>query len=103
MPQTPHAPPSVRARIGGRWAITSWLVGIAALFTLIPALAPVGGIDVNPLTTADPTIVGVAAQVGAVCAVILIAHLTIFRHRAEHPVPVWWVFALGVAGGVVRR
>ena len=102
MPQTPHAPPSVRARIGGRWAITSWLVGIAALFTLIPALAPVGGIVVNPLTTADPTIVGVAAQVGAVCAVILIAHLTIFRHRAEHPVPVWWVFALGVAGGGAR-
>ncbi len=78
-----------RALIGGRWAISvqGWLVTLA--------VAEVAALTVR-------TSVGPAQKLGlmllamlAAALVLLAANSTLFRHRATHPVPLWWVMALG--------
>lgn len=94
-------PPSARERIGGRWAISGWLYGItAALALLVSALSGLGAtfLTIAPVHAWWSPLF----QVAAVWLVIWVADLTVFRNRATHPVPVWWVCALGAVGGLAR-
>lgn len=102
MPLTPPAPPSARARIGGRWAVSVRLAVVSVALMAIAAAAQRAGAGVDPFGLPAPGPLAVALQGAGICALILVAHLTVFRHRAERPVPVWSVFALGVLGGAVR-
>ncbi len=83
--------PSARtqALIGGRWAISLKGLALVLVVWLGTAVATSGtGSDTVAVAT-------VAAGVAAGGAVMLAAHLTLFRNRATRPVPVWWVAALG--------
>jgi hypothetical protein len=102
MPSIRRAPPSARERIGGRWAISLQLAVVTAATIALASVVPLGGIVTSPFDRASATPTAVAAQIAAVWLVLLVAHLTLFRRRAERPVPAWWVFALGVVGSAVR-
>ncbi len=102
MPLTPPAPPSARARIGGRWAVSVRLAVVSVALMAIAALAQRVGVGLDPFGLPPAGPLAVALQGAGICALILVAHLTVFRHRAERPVPVVAVFALGVLGGAVR-
>lgn len=93
--------PRLRERLGGRWAI-AWQVLIpvaVALAFLQPVIDPdasaSGGQAVRWI------IAGAAGSV-ALCAVVLIADVTVFRRRAIAPVPVWAVVAMGAIAGLAR-
>ncbi|MDP4667573.1 MAG: hypothetical protein NWS62_02320 [Gaiellales bacterium] len=94
-------PVSLRERVGGRWAV-SW--PYAAFVTIAPALTfpyavPVSGGDGAPLLM----VMGIVAAANLVAALLVpAAAVTVFRHRRRSPVPVWAVFALGVAIAVAR-
>jgi len=100
--QAHPAPPSARARIGGRWAISWWLFIISAALVIAPALLARTGIVLGPFDASTASPFGVAAEVACIGLLLVVADRTLFRHRAEHPVPVWWVVGLGVAAGVMR-
>ena len=91
----------LRERLGGRWAI-AWPV----IMPVAVALA-----FLQPLIDSDATASGgnslrwvIAGAAGslALCAVVLVADLTAFRHRGAAPVPVWWVVAMGGLAGLAR-
>lgn len=101
MPRTRPAPPSARERIGGRWAISWRLFAVTALLIAASYAAGRSGLIVGPFRS-PLTPLDVVCQILAVGAVLAVADRTLFRHRVERPVPIWWVVGLGVAGGVAR-
>ena len=102
MPQARPAPPSARARIGGRWAVSWRLFVVSTVLVVTPALLSRTGLVVGPFGAPAASPIGVAAEIAGIGLLLVLADRTLFRHRAERPVPVWWVVALGVAGGIVR-
>lgn len=80
---------NTRALIGGRWAISvqGWLIALAAAelaaLTFRTSLGPAQKLGLMLL-----------AMVAA-ALVLIAADATLFRNRARHPVPLWWVMALG--------
>jgi signal transduction histidine kinase len=92
-----NLPPSARERIGGRWAIS--LRGYAVLCVLLvvgTALADVTALGSGVARGGAP--LSVVAQWLLMGAVLVLAHLTLFRNRSVRPVPIW---AVAVLGGVV--
>ncbi len=98
MPVTQQRP-SARHLLGGRWAISlrGWLIG-SVLVLVVPL------VSFNAILHATPPELAVliAAQWIAPSAVLLIAHLTVFRHRRTTTVALGWVVALAVLMGVAR-
>ncbi len=91
---TSHQPPSARERIGGRWAIS--LRGYAVLCVLLVvgvALADVTALGSGVAPGGTPLFVVVQWLLAG--AVLLLAHLTVFKHRSVRPVPIWAVVVLG--------
>lgn len=88
--------PRASEAIGGRWAISvPGGAAMAALLILARALRPHASVS-----TADLALAIVAATAAAV-AILVIAHLTVFRRRAAAPMPWWSVVVLGAVAGAV--
>lgn len=88
-------------RLGGRWAISmrGWLISLP--FALVGTALAQSGEVTGPL--------GVALWLGpgllgwlSLGLVLGLAHLSILRHRAQRPVPVAVVLAVGALGGASR-
>ena len=98
---TSHLPPSARERIGGRWAIS--LRGYAVICVLLvvgTALADVTALGAGGAPGGTPLFV--VAQWLLAGAVLLLAHLTVFRCRSVRPMPIWAVAVLGGVLALVR-
>lgn len=92
---------SLRERIGGRWAVS------VPAFIVIAVLACLSTATVDNLTGAYDLNRGAVmaanlASAGVIAAVLWFAHLTVFRHRAVRPVPVWAVAAVGGIASAAR-
>lgn len=91
---------SLREHIGGRWAISWWVILVSAPFGLIVGLNNMaevsGGTDVGRWILVS--LIGVVF----VIAVLAAANFTLFRKRASQPVPIWWVVTLGAVAGASR-
>ena len=90
--------PSARELIGGRWSVSLrvWLVmDVLAVGAVIPSLR---SLDWSPGTT----LLVLVAQCALCGALMLISGLTVFRRRAQTPMPVGAVVALGACIGAVR-
>jgi signal transduction histidine kinase len=98
---TSHLPPSARERIGGRWAIS--LRGYAVLCVLV--VVGMASADFTPLGSGvapGSTPLFVVVQWLLAGAMLLLAHLTVFRHRSVRPVPIWAVVLLGAVLALAR-
>ena len=106
-PIEPHStlgdPPSLQARIGGRWAISwpSYLLGSILIIILITLSG--GVIGAQPVSRDDVAATFFAALIGtAVIGVTWwVAHLTVFRHRRTHPVSVPRAVGLHLTSGAL--
>ena len=92
-------PPSLRHRIGGKWALSQykWLI----TFLLMPLLA--AGYTRN-LEGSRNVVLWASFSLGGLCVVGCIdylLHRTLFRHRLVQAVPVWWVVVNSVFGGLI--
>jgi len=92
---------SLRERIGGRWAVS------VPAFVVIALLAVISTATVDNLTGAYDLNRGAVmaanlASAGVIGAVLWIAHVTVFRNRVVHPVPVWSVALVGAIACAAR-
>lgn len=95
--------PSLRQRIGGRWAV-SWQATVSGIaLVVILATFSGGGIGVSSPTVAELPLWFSASCVGgmAVALYIFLGNITIFRHRLLRPLPVWVVVVFHSGIGVV--
>ena len=94
-------PRTVAERIGGRWAISlrGWAVISVILLVSLTFSTPRVGVAMG----FSLKVVGIALA-GALLsgALLLLADRTLFRHRAERPVPVSWVVGLGLLLGLFQ-
>ena len=92
------APPSVRDRVGGRWAVSWRSFAVGAVLMLAVSAMPVRlspwGEQLTPLS--------LAIQVTAMVGWLLLLDRTILRRRRERAVPVWVVFAASGIFGLAR-
>lgn len=93
-------PVSTRNALTGRWAISR-----DAYILLAPT--SIGSVVLIEATTFQAKdlggwLVASASGYGIFCLVLYIAHKTLFRNRHIVPVPIWWIFALGLAAGVIK-
>lgn len=91
---------TLREHIGGRWAISVVTVLLATPLGIAASGANVASVQ-GPESFQHWLILGVVGSL-VIIAVLLIAHLTLFRHRRTHPVPIWWVVAFGAVAGASR-
>ena len=90
---------TLRQRIGGRWAVS------VPGFVAIAVLAVLTSASVDSLHDGGRLRVLLLANIGGVAAmgaVMWLAHLTVFRNRAIHPVPVWSVALVGAIACAMR-
>ena len=91
---------SSRRALTGRWTIAR----DPYLFVAPTTIASV--ILIEAITYTPSEIFGwfLASAVGYLifCAILFIAHLTMFKNRETVPTPIWWIFALGLSAGVVK-
>lgn len=91
---------TIREHIGGRWAVS-----LLAYLLNIPLnlLAILTHVTQSPSASDALKWLGVAT-VGylALGLVLLLAHLTVLRHRRTQPVSVWLVIAIGAIAGATR-
>ena len=88
--------PRTSEAIGGRWAISvPGGLAMAGLLILSRVLRPLAEEETGNVAVA------MLAATAAGAAILLLAHLTVFRRRATDPVPWWWVVALGAVTGTV--
>jgi hypothetical protein len=95
--------PSLRERIGGRWAI-SWQATVSGIvLVVILATFSGGGIGVSAPTATELPLWFSASCVGgmAVALYIFVGNITVFRRRRLRPLPVWVVVAFHAGIGVV--
>jgi len=102
MHPTPLAPPSLRERIGGRWAISLRLFGVTAVLMVLASVIPLTGLNALRVGAASADIAALALQLVVIGAGFLLLNFTLFRNRAVRPVPIWWVVGVGVFIGGVR-
>lgn len=91
---------TLREHIGGRWAISVVTILLVTPIGIAASGANVASVQ-GPESLWNWLILGVTGSL-VIITVLLIAHLTLFRHRRTHPVPVWWVVALGAGAGASR-
>lgn len=93
--------PSLRQRVGGRWAVsrTGWLITLpfALLGTVLAHAGQISGLRALALWL----VIGVLAW-GALGVATLVAHLTVLRSRETHPVPVAVIVVVGSTLGAIR-
>lgn len=90
----------LREIVGGRWAISWQLFWINSPFSILSVpLAQFADDRAAPLLSWT---VASATSYLLVAPMLWIADRTVFRNRAEHPVPIWWVAALGFVLGFTK-
>lgn len=90
---------SLRERIGGRWAVS------VPSFIIIAVLAVFASSSLASLASGADDVLVLLGNVGGIAvmgAVLWLAHLTVFRNRAVHPVPVWSVAVVGAVACAMR-
>jgi signal transduction histidine kinase len=96
-----NRPPSLRARIGGRWAVSvpTFIVGavLIAIGFGVQQLPPLAG-DITP----GYRIAGYAVQVAVLGLLLLAADRTLLRNRRMHPASPWLVTGTSAMLGVAR-
>lgn len=94
-------PPSLRARIGGRWAVSvpTFVVGAVLIAIGFGAqqLPPFAG-EITP----GYRLAGYAVQVAALGLVLLVADRTLLRNRRVRPASPWLVTGISAMLGVAR-
>lgn len=93
--------PSLRDRIGGRWAISfrGWVVLTAVSLLSLPLGAQISDDSLTRRAIAFGITLVSALAFGAV---FVVADKTAFRHRSTRPVPIWMVLVLGLTIGLVQ-
>ena len=91
---------SVGELVGGRWAVSLAAYAINAPIN-IAAISSNAAASLAGAQWWQWLAVSVIGYL-AFGAVLLLAHLTVFRNRTTHPVPVAWVVLLGAAAGGAR-
>ena len=97
---------TARQRIGGRWALAwqTYLITGALGFLALLAGEAQGGVEAFP--AGSWLAAGLLAS-AAVGAALLVLNFTLFRHRREHPLPIWVVVVadgfLGLVFTLVAR
>lgn len=87
-----------RDRIGGRWALSWQATALGTALVVVLATATGGGL-VDWKVSDLPTVFSAAIVGGiAICVYVVIADVTVLRHRAEHPVPI--PVAVGFHAGI---
>lgn len=92
---TNSSEPTLRQRVGGRWAV-SWVT-----FVVLGLLGAIS-VSLNDFASPVDRLAANAAATAALGLVFLVAHLTVLRNRGMHPVPVWAVALVGMLAGVAR-
>jgi signal transduction histidine kinase len=92
---TASSEPSLRERIGGRWAV-SWVAFLVLVVLGLGATAMHG-----PASFRDWAVL-VATSTAALGAVFVLAHLTVLRGRTVRPVAVWVVVVVALVAGEIR-
>jgi len=92
--------PSTREALTGRWAISA-----APYLLLAPAII-ISVVLLEATSFKLTELMGwlIASASGYVffCLFVYLAHKTLFRNRVTKPVPIWWIFALGLVGGGLK-
>jgi signal transduction histidine kinase len=91
---------TLRQHIGGRWAISVISVLLVTPLGIAASGANVASVQ-GTQSIGQWLILGLAGS-AVIIAVLVVANFTAFRNRRVHPVPIWWVVALGVIAGAAR-
>jgi len=91
---------TLRQHIGGRWAISVISVLLVTPLGIAASGANVASVQ-GTQSIGQWLILGLAGSV-VIIAVLVVANFTAFRNRRVHPVPIWWVVALGLIAGAAR-
>lgn len=96
-----RAEPTLRERIGGRWAVSWQFLAIFIPSSTITFVATVGPTvpELGPWFLAWLSLLSAAGT----ALVPLVASVTVLRDRAVRPAPIWLVVAVGMAIGLVRE
>jgi signal transduction histidine kinase len=91
---------STRNALTGRWAISR-----DAYLVLAPT--SIASVVLTEATTFQAQdlggwLVASAGGYAVFCLMLYVAHKTLFRNRHERPVPIWWIFALGLTAGAIK-
>ena len=98
---TDRLPPSARARVGGRWAVS--LRGYVVLCVLTVIGSVIGGGTVwGTAGVPGPPVLFIAAQCIGLGVILGVASVTVLRRRRTSPVSIWIVAAVGAICGPVR-
>jgi signal transduction histidine kinase len=91
---------STRRALTGRWSISR----DPYLFVAPTTVASVVLIEATTYTPSEIFGWFLASAIGYLvfCAVLYLAHRTVFKDREVAPTPVWWIFALGFTAGVIK-
>ena len=83
--------PTLRSRLGGRWAISWQSTVLGTALVIVLATATGGGLGITDVFWRDLPGWFFAAFLAGVAIVVYIgiANVTVFRNRREHPLPVW--------------
>lgn len=92
--QTTASEPTLRDRIGGRWAVCAPVYWIMVVVVAVTTIFLEGGSDLTWRVEGAALLVSVLFAAGA-AMVLWLADRTAFRNRRTAPVPVWAVAALG--------
>jgi signal transduction histidine kinase len=93
--------PSLRDRLGGRWAVSlrGWVALTAVTLLSLPLSAQIA--DDSPARRAAAFGLTLTTMV-VVGAVMAVTSATVFRRRTTRPVPIWMVLALGGVLGLTQ-
>lgn len=91
---------TLRQHIGGRWAISIYAVLLVTPLGIAASGANVASVQ-GAKSVGQWLILGLAGSL-VIVSVLVIANFTAFRNRRTHPVPIWWVVALGATAGAAR-
>jgi signal transduction histidine kinase len=91
---------STRNALTGRWAISrdAYLV-LAPTSIISVVLAEATTFQAQEL---GGWLVASAGGYAVFCSILYMAHKTLFRNRHVTPVPIWWIFALGLTAGAIK-
>jgi hypothetical protein len=91
---------SARNALTGRWAISRDAYVVLAPTSIVSVVL----IEATTfqLQELGGWLIASAGGYGVFCLLLFVAHRTLFRNRHMAPVPIWWIFVLGLTAGAVK-